>query len=77
MEQSQDSINVSPIDSVAVAKFSDPLNNKGLMSGLSEEERQRLDSVIKFASKPKNIKNDFNFGYDTKKLDSLIAIEAP
>ncbi|MFT5215235.1 MAG: hypothetical protein ACI83H_000343 [Glaciecola sp.] len=77
LEQSEDSINVSPIDSAAVAKFSQPLKNQKLLSGLSEEEKQELDSVIKFASKPKNIKNDFNLAYDTKKLDSLIAAEAP
>jgi hypothetical protein len=77
LEQSQDSINVSPIDSGAVAKLSQPLKNEKLMSGFSEKEKQELDSVIKFASKPKNIKNDFNLGYDTKKLDSLIAADAP
>ena len=77
LEQSEDSINVSPIDSAAIAKFSEPLKNKSLMSGLSEEERQELDSVLTFALKPKNIKNDFNFGYDSKKLDSLIAVDAP
>ena len=76
LEQSEDSINVSPIDSAAIAKLSQPLKNQKLLSGLSEEEKQELDSVIKFASKPQNVKNNLNFGYDTKKLDSLIEAEA-
>ena len=66
LEQTQDSINLSPIDSSAIAKLKKPLNNGGLMSGLSDEERQELD----------NVKNNLSFGYDTKKLDSLIAAEA-
>jgi len=76
LEQSQDSINLNPIDSSAIANFKIPLGNDGIMSGLSDEERRELDSVIANASKSKNIKNEF-LGYDTKKLDSLIAAEAP
>jgi rRNA maturation endonuclease Nob1 len=76
LEQSQDSINLSPIDSSAIAKFKKPFENEGLMSGLSEEERKELDSVFTIASKPQNVKNNLNFGYDTKKLDSLIEAQA-
>jgi len=72
LEQSKDSINMSPIDSSTVAKLSEPLKNEGLMSGLSEAERKELDSVFAFATQPQNVKNDFSFGYDTVKLDSLI-----
>ena len=78
LEQSQDSINVNPIDSATVAKLSAPLKNEnGLLSGMSDEERKELDSIITNASQPSNVNNDFSFGYDTKKLDSLIAIGAP
>jgi len=78
LEQSQDSINVNPIDSATVAKLSAPLKNEnGLLSGMSDEERKELDSIITNASQPSNLNNDFSFGYDTKKLDSLIAIGAP
>jgi len=72
LEQSQDSINVNPIDSSALAKLNKPLNGDVLIPGLSDEERKELDSVIAFASKPQNLKNNMNFGYDSKKLDSLI-----
>lgn len=72
LEKSKDSINLSPIDSSTVAKIREPLKNEGLMSGLSKEERQELDSVITFATQPQNVKNNFNFGYDTVKLDSII-----
>jgi len=77
-EQSQGSINVNPIDSTALAKISAPLKNEnGLLSGMSDEERQELDSLIIAASQPNSVNNNMSFGYDTKKLDSLIAIGAP
>jgi hypothetical protein len=76
LEQSQDSINLNPIDSSTIARIKKPLENEGLMSGLSDGERQELDSVIGLVTNPKKIDNDFNFGYDSKKLDSLITAEA-
>ena len=77
-EQSQDSINVNPIDSTTLAKISAPLkNDNGLLSGMSDDERQELDSLITAASQPNNVNNNMSFGYDTKKLDSLIAVDAP
>ena len=76
-EQSQGSINVNQIDSIALAKISVPLKNEnGLLSGMSDEERQELDSLIIAASQPNSVKNNMSFGYDTKKLYSLIAIGA-
>ena len=77
VEQSKDSINLRPLDSAAIAKIAKPLQNENLMSGLSEEEKEAMDSILTAASNPANVKNNFNFGYDTKKLDSLIAINAP
>jgi len=77
IEQSQDSINVNPIDSATVEKLKAPLkNDSGLLSGMSDQERQELDSLLTNVSKPRKTNNNVNFGYDTKKLDSLIAIGA-
>ncbi|WP_347926061.1 DUF3667 domain-containing protein [Pontimicrobium sp. SW4] len=77
MEKSKDSININPIDSSAIAKMRKPLEGKNLVPGLSEQEQKEFDSILTAASNPKNLKNNFNFGYDTAKLDSLIAIDAP
>jgi len=77
MEQSKDSINLRPLDSAAIAKITKPLSNENLMSGLSKEEQKAMDSILTVASNPDAIKNNFNFGYDTKKLDSLLAVGAP
>ncbi|WP_239021992.1 DUF3667 domain-containing protein [Pontimicrobium aquaticum] len=77
VEQSQDSINISPLDSATVEKIKAPLkNDSGLLSGMSDQEKQELDSLITSVSQPKKADNNINFGYDTKKLDSLIAINA-
>jgi hypothetical protein len=73
----QDSVNLSRIDSSTVKKLNESFKNQGISSGLSDKERQELDSVIAFASKPQNVKNNFNFGYDREKLDSLIIADAP
>ena len=75
--EANDSINLNPMDSTTIAKLSSPLKSEGLLSGMSKKERQELDSIITYASKSQNLKNNFNFGYDTKKLDSLIAVDAP
>ena len=72
----KDSVNMSPIDSSTVAKLGESIKNQKLMSGLSEEERQELDTVFAFASKPQSVKNNFTFGYDREKLDSLILADA-
>jgi hypothetical protein len=77
VEQSKDSININPIDSATVEKIKAPLkNDNGLLSGMSDQEKQELDSLITSVSQPKKADNNINFGYDTKKLDSLIAINA-
>ncbi|MCK0179363.1 DUF3667 domain-containing protein [Flavobacteriaceae bacterium S0862] len=77
VEQSKDSININSIDSATVEKIKAPLkNDSGLLSGMSDQEKQELDSLITSVSQPKKADNNINFGYDTKKLDSLIAINA-
>lgn len=77
LEQSKDSVNINPIDSATVERIKAPLkNDNGLLSGMSDQERQELDSLITTVSTPSNSKNNIDFGYNTKKLDSLIAIGA-
>jgi hypothetical protein len=77
LEQSQDSINLNPIDSTTMAKIRGPLRNNGIYAGMSEEEQREFDSIITLTTQSKNTNNNFNFGYDTVKLDSLIQINAP
>lgn len=77
LEQSQDSINLNPIDSTTMAKIRGPLRNNGIYAGMSEEEQREFDSIISLTTQPKNTNSNFNFGYDTVKLDSLIQINAP
>ena len=77
MEQSKDSINLMPLDSAKLASITNPLKNTKLMEGMSENDRAELDSVFAMTTKSQKIDNNFNFGYDTVKLDSLIANDAP
>ena len=42
----------------------------------SEQEQKEFDSIITVASSPDYAKNNMPFGYDRKKLDSLIAVNA-
>lgn len=77
IERSTDSIEVVPLDSAKVAKIANPLKNTMLMEGMSDADRAELDSVFALTTNPKKIDNNFSFGYDTKKLDSLIANDAP
>ena len=76
-DESVDSLNSKSIDSATIARLSKPLKNTNFISGLSEQEQKEFDSIIAAASRPDYAKNNMPFGYDTKKLDSLIAIDAP
>ena len=65
------------IDSLELQKIKDSiLMKQPVVVGLDEKERRALDSTLK-ANISDSSKNSINFGYDTKKLDSLIAIDAP
>lgn len=72
----KDSIAENGLDSVQISKITNPLKDSQIITRMEEEQLQDLDSILK-----ENIqtKEDFemNLGYDRKKLDSLIAIEAP
>jgi hypothetical protein len=73
----KDTVNTNPIDSITVKKLNETFKNQGLMSGLSDQEQKELDSVFATVSQPQNVKNNFTFGYDREKLDSLIISGAP
>ncbi len=75
-EESKDSLNSKPIDSATIARISMPLKNTNFVPGLSEQEQKEFDSIITVASSPDYAKNNMPFGYDRKKLDSLIAVNA-
>ena len=64
------------IDSLQVTQLSDSIiNNENIVVGLDKEKRKELDSTLK-AKIADPTKNNINFGYNTKKLDSLIAVGA-
>lgn len=73
IEKSDNPIETKTMDTTQISKITDPfLKNPVITNDLSEEEVKALDSTLKAnLSKPDNTK--FNFGYNTKKLDSLIA----
>jgi hypothetical protein len=73
----KDTVNTNPMDSTTVKKLNETFKKQGLMSGLSDQERKELDSVFAAVSQPQNVKNNFTFGYDREKLDSLIIADAP
>ncbi len=73
----KDTVNTNPMDSTTINKLNETFKKQGLMSGLSDQERKELDSVFAAVSQPQNVKNNFTFGYDREKLDSLIIADAP
>jgi len=74
-EKILDTLKTKAIDSAAIAKMIAPLKNAKI-TGMSNEEVQTLDSIITANSNIDNIPN-IDLGFDSKKLDSLIAINAP
>ena len=75
-EKILDTLKTKPIDSVTVAKITAPLKNSKIITGMDEKELKALDSIITASSGGENIPK-MDFGFDSKKLDSLIAINAP
>jgi hypothetical protein len=75
--EQQDSLDVLQLDSVDVAKLTKPLlNSPNVVAGIDDEEIKALDSTLN-SQLTKPVPNNFRFGYDTKKMDSLITIGAP
>jgi len=71
-----DSIQKNNLDSVSVTKLTKPLRDQQIITGMDEEELKKLDSMIKTEANSDDI-GSINFGFNKKKLDSLIAAGAP
>jgi len=71
-----DSIPENNLDSVSITKLTKPLSDQKMITGMDEEELKKLDSIIKVSATPNDIAHE-NFGFNKKKLDSLIAAGAP
>jgi hypothetical protein len=79
VKQVNDSIkaNKSTLDSVELEKLIKPLKDNNIVTGIDEEEIKKLDSLIKTKEKEVENNNILNFDFNEKKIDSLIAIDAP
>jgi len=75
-EKILDTLQTKTIDSAAIAKMTAPLRNSKIITGMSKKELEALDSIIAANSGGGNIPK-MDFGFDSKKLDSLIVINAP
>ena len=72
------SILTNPVvfDSVAVKKLSESLKENQVITGMNDEDVQKLDSLIANSSNQDKINKSLSFDFSRKKLDSLIAIGA-
>ena len=79
IKQVKDSIEVnkSAIDSVQLEQLMKPLADHNIVTGVKQEDLKKLDSVIKAENKDVRKTNILNFDFNEKKIDSLIAIDAP
>ncbi|WP_299554877.1 DUF3667 domain-containing protein [Seonamhaeicola sp.] len=66
---------VKVLDSVKIDSILMPLADKGI-KGLDTEQVKTIDSLIKTKADD-GPNTQLDFGYDTKRVDSLIAIDAP
>jgi hypothetical protein len=73
---SLDSISKKTIDSNTIAKITEPFKDPRITTGLDKVELKTLDSILTESVNSENT-SGFNLGSVTKKLDSLIAIDAP
>jgi hypothetical protein len=72
---SSDTLQSKVLDSVEIANLTQPLRDSNIITGMSEEDRKKLDSIITISANAPEI-SGIDFGFNTKKLDSLIAIDA-
>lgn len=79
IKQVKDSIDVkqSALDSVELEKLMKPLTDHNIVTGVKEDDLKKLDSIIKAENKDVKTTNILNFDFNEKKIDSLIAIDAP
>ena len=75
-ENTLDTLQSKVMDSVALAKLTKPLMNSNVITGMNEEDKKKFDSIIAANANAQDIPG-LDFGFKTKKLDSLIAINAP
>lgn len=71
-----DSIPEKALDSVKLVELKQKLKENQAITGMNDEEIEKLDSIIENSANSENI-SKFNFGYDKHKLDSLIVADAP
>ncbi len=73
-----DSLRTQVLDTTKIASITKSLKDSNIIIGVDAEELKALDSIIaaKSGTNNKNF-SDFTFGYDGKKVDSLIAAKAP
>jgi len=75
-EKIKDTLQTNVLDSADVAKITAPLKNSVLITGMDEAEVKALDSIITANANGNNVPT-MDFGFNSKKVDSLIAIKAP
>ncbi len=63
------------LDSVSQKKFNQAMKDTQKYTGMTDEELQKLDSIM--INENDGPKTGMTFNYDAKKVDSLIAIDAP
>ena len=71
-----DSIPQNTLDSISEERIIKNLKDKQIITGMDDEEIEKLDSIIKNSNNNDNNWN-LNFDYDKEKLDSLIKVNAP
>ena len=67
-------IDAKPLDSLAAKELSETLKNNQVITGMTDEELKKLDSIMVQGN---NDAPDLTFDYNKEKVDSLIAIDAP
>ena len=79
IEQVSDSIESKKqiTDSIQLEKLIAPLKDNKIVTGIKEEDIKSLDSLIKAENKDVQTKGILNFAFNEKKIDSLIAKDAP
>ncbi|MCK5400418.1 MAG: DUF3667 domain-containing protein, partial [Flavobacteriaceae bacterium] len=72
------SILTNPVsfDSIAVKKLSESLKENQVITGMKDEDIQKLDSLIANSTNQNNINKSLNFDFSQKKIDSLIDLGA-
>jgi len=65
------------LDSIQFRQAMDRIKDNPVISEMSEEDMKRLDSIIEVGNHRGSTTNIINFDFNEKKIDSLIAIDAP